>query len=235
MKKFITIITIIIASLSLSTSAKIRADNTSNSGQTTQNQRQVSVQKLYANVYDQATGQLIGRYLIATANGYTDSAQTMFNYTLPQFKGYRYTSQAGPISVDWQNPSGITEVKMYVVKNNGTPSQSRNPQVQNKSRSTTSQHPSTKQKTTTNSNQTKSTTKVKSAIKNKPKQGVKTHKKHTKKLIHKQHKPKQVKLSTQGKNKNHFSTFETIVLILAVIIGLGLIIFGLIQMKKSHY
>lgn len=76
----------------------------------------VSIQKLYGDVYDQETGQSLGRYLIATARGYTDSPHEMFNYHLPQIKGYGYIANASLVPVDWKNPSGVTDMKIYVVK-----------------------------------------------------------------------------------------------------------------------
>lgn len=88
-----------------------------NSDQNTDTNRTVSVQKLYANVYDQSTGRFLGRYLLDIENGYTDSPQRMFSYSqLPQIAGYDYTSNAPVVSVDWSNPSGITEMKVYAMK-----------------------------------------------------------------------------------------------------------------------
>lgn len=88
-----------------------------NSDQNTDTNRTVSVQKLYANVYDQSTGRFLGRYLLDIENGYTDSPQRMFSYSqLPQIAGYDYTSNAPVVSVDWNNPSGITEMKVYAMK-----------------------------------------------------------------------------------------------------------------------
>lgn len=90
---------------------------TDNSAQTPDANRTVSVQKLYANVYDQETGQFLGRYLLDIENGYTDSPHRMFSYSqLPQINGYGYIANAPMVSVDWTNPSGITDMKVYVVK-----------------------------------------------------------------------------------------------------------------------
>lgn len=95
-----------------------------NSDQNTDTNRTVSVQKLYANVYDQSTGRFLGRYLLDIENGYTDSPQRMFSYSqLPQIVGYEYTSNAPVVSVDWSNPSGITEMKVYAVKKSAAPYQ----------------------------------------------------------------------------------------------------------------
>lgn len=79
---------------------------------------QRSVQKLYADFYDQDTGQKLGRYLVDTEYGYTDSPHRMFdNSHFPDPPaGYAYIANMGPISIDWKNPSGITDVQLYVVK-----------------------------------------------------------------------------------------------------------------------
>lgn len=111
---------VIAAALALPVSAapiyqsSVLADETTN--QNTNSNRTVSVQNLYANVYDQESGQYLGRYLLDTETGYTDSPHRMFNYTLPQIDGYGYIANLSMIPVDWTNPSGVTEVTVYVVK-----------------------------------------------------------------------------------------------------------------------
>lgn len=111
---------VIAAALALPISAapiyqsSVLADETTN--QNTNTNRTVSVQNLYANVYDQESGKFLGRYLLDVETGYTDSPHRMFNYTLPQIDGYGYIANLSMIPVDWTNPSGVTEVTVYVVK-----------------------------------------------------------------------------------------------------------------------
>lgn len=91
------------------------ADDTTN--QNTNSNRTVSVQKLYADVYDQESGRFLGRYLLDVENGYSDSPHRMFNYTqLPQIQGYGYITDAPMVSIDWTNPSGVTDMKVYAVR-----------------------------------------------------------------------------------------------------------------------
>lgn len=91
------------------------ADDTTN--QNTNSNRTVSVQKLYADVYDQESGRFLGRYLLDVENGYSDSPHRMFNYTqLPQIQGYGYITDAPMVSIDWTNPSGVADMKVYAVR-----------------------------------------------------------------------------------------------------------------------
>lgn len=111
---------IVAAALAIPLSAAPTAFADENTNQTTTNNTNhaVSVQKLYANVYDQENGQFLGRYLLDVENGYTDSPHRMFKfYSFPQIDGYGYVSNPpSMIPVDWTNPSGITDMKVYVVK-----------------------------------------------------------------------------------------------------------------------
>ena len=76
-----------------------------------------SVQKLYVDVYDQETGKFLGRYLLDTETGYTDSPHRMFTcQEFPKIPGYGYIANAPLTPVNWKNASGVTDIKVFVVK-----------------------------------------------------------------------------------------------------------------------
>lgn len=117
-KKIISAMIIAALAMPISTTTTVLADENTNQTTTTNTNHAVSVQKLYANVYDQENGQFLGRYLLDIETGYTDSPHRMFQfYSFPQIDGYGYISNPpSMIPVDWTNPSGITDMKVYVVK-----------------------------------------------------------------------------------------------------------------------
>lgn len=79
-----------------------------------------SVQKLYAKVYDQDTNKYLGRFLLATQVGYTDSPHRMFdaNGINPiHIDGYTFVGNpSAMIPVNWKNKSGVTEIRWTMVK-----------------------------------------------------------------------------------------------------------------------
>lgn len=81
-----------------------------------------SVQKLYAKVYDQDTNKYLGRFLLATQVGYTDSPHRMFDadgINPIHIDGYAFVGNpSAMIPVNWNNKSGVTEIRWTMVKTN---------------------------------------------------------------------------------------------------------------------
>lgn len=81
-----------------------------------------SVQKLYAKVYDQDTNKYLGRFLLATQVGYTDSPHRMFDadgIAPIHIDGYAFVGNpSAMIPVNWNNKSGVTEIRWTMVKTN---------------------------------------------------------------------------------------------------------------------
>ncbi len=79
-----------------------------------------SVQKLYVKIYDQDTNEYLGRYLLATQVGYTDSPHRMFDdggINPINIKGYAFVGNpSAMVPVDWKNKSAVTEIKWLMVK-----------------------------------------------------------------------------------------------------------------------
>ncbi|RVU69968.1 MULTISPECIES: hypothetical protein [Lactobacillus] len=90
-------------------------DQNTSDNSDTDTQRKVSIQNLYAVAIDAKTGKVIQRSLIATEHGYTDSPARNFSIdSYPQINGYKINGNPSKsISVDWDNPSGVTTIKVY--------------------------------------------------------------------------------------------------------------------------
>lgn len=98
----------------------VYAEEMKSNSETQSSSHERSVQKLYAVVYDQDTNKYLGRFLLATQVGYTDSPHRMFDadgINPIHIKGYAFVGNpSAMVPVDWKNKSGVTEVKWLMVK-----------------------------------------------------------------------------------------------------------------------
>ncbi len=114
-------IILLIASLSIFSGVTVYAEDTNSAQETqTSSTHERSVQKLYAKVYDQDTNEYLGRFLLSTQVGYTDSPHRMFDEGgINPIHIDSYTFVGNPsamLPVDWKNKSGVTEIKWTMVK-----------------------------------------------------------------------------------------------------------------------
>lgn len=98
----------------------VYAEEMKSNSETQSSSHERSVQKLYAVVYDQDTNEYLGRFLLATQVGYTDSPHRMFDadgINPVHINGYAFIGNpSAMVPVDWKNKSGVTEVKWVMVK-----------------------------------------------------------------------------------------------------------------------
>lgn len=117
--KLIVILFVIISNFTFINIAHAEETDSNSEIQSSQTHER-SVQKLYVKIYDQDTNEYLGRYLLATQVGYTDSPHRMFDdggINPVNIKGYAFVGNpSAMIPVNWKNKSGITEIKWLMVK-----------------------------------------------------------------------------------------------------------------------